>query len=62
MSKAVMYGINRTYVPNTQADRQWRHKAWSRQQANVQRENSKVKAEADSFEKEMKRMLEMTRR
>ena len=62
MSKAVMYGINRAYVPNSQADKHWRHKAWSRKQEAVQRENRKVKAETDAFEKEFnKAITEMNR-
>ena len=50
MSKAVMYGINRGYIPNTQADRMARH--WVSQ---TQRKNS---VKGDLFRKVLEKKLE----
>ena len=41
MSKAVMYGINRTYVPNTQADRA--SKKWVKKRRTQQKKQGMFK-------------------
>lgn len=44
MSKAVMYGMNKPYIPNSRADMRFRKKAYQRGRERAQRDPRQKKA------------------